>query len=159
MSETRTVDVLDVQGRQVRYRRAACRALRRAREYPADPPGRHGSAGGSASGHSCHQEPWRGARRWRQTISSEGHRPRPPGLETCPAVRRRWHRPRTAATQLCAAYAQEDDHRSAARRAFRPGSRRPCLRGLGAGIRRCAVHQGRRRRAGRRRPPQTRCSS
>ena len=129
MSETRTVDVLDREGRQVRYRRAACRALRRTREYPADPPGGYSPAGGSASGHSCHQEPWRGARRWRETLPSEGHRSRPPGLETCAAVRRRRHNPRTAATQLCATYAQEDDHRSAARRALRPGSRRPRLCG------------------------------
>ena len=66
-------------------------------QRPVDPPGRGGPAGRRPSGHRVHQASRRGPRRWPQALQAEGHRPRPPGLDPRPAVRRRWRRPRPQA--------------------------------------------------------------
>ncbi len=105
--------------------RPARRDLRRGGQHPADPPGRRGPAGRRASGHPLHQASRRGPRRWPQALQAEGHRPRPPGLDPRPAVRRRWRRARPAAAQLRPAHAQEDEGRRPARCPLRPGPRRP----------------------------------
>ena len=49
------------------------------------------------------------ARRWRQAVAPEGHRPRPAGLDPLAAVARRRRGPRPEAPRLRAAHAEEDD--------------------------------------------------
>ena len=60
-----------------------------------DAPGRHRPAGGRPRRHAEHQDPGRGARRRRQAVAPEGHRPGPPGLDPGAALdgRRRGPRP------------------------------------------------------------------
>ena len=72
-------------------------------------PGRHGPARRPAVRHPVDQDPRRGARRWRQAVAPEGHRPGPPGLDPCAALAGRRRHPRAQAPQLQAAHAQEDD--------------------------------------------------
>ena len=51
-----------------------------------DAPGRHRPAGRPPVRHPEHQDPRRGARRRRQAVEAEGHRPGPPGLDPVAAV-------------------------------------------------------------------------
>ena len=69
------------------------------------------------------------SRRRQEAVPAEGHRPGPPGLDPRAAVRRRWRRARPAAARLRPADAEEDEGGRAARRAVRPGPRRPGARG------------------------------
>ena len=87
------------------------------------------------------------ARRRRQAVEAEGHRPRPPGLDPLAAVARRRRGPRPQAPQLRAADPQEDDPPRAALGPVRPGRRRQGRRGRRLGLRRpAAPSDGRRRR-------------
>ena len=60
------------------------------------------------AGHAQHQDPRRSARRRRQAVAPEGHRPRPPGFDPLAAVARRRRGARPQAARLLAAHAQED---------------------------------------------------
>ncbi len=74
-------------------------------------------------GYAQHQDPCRGARRWREAVAPEGHRPRPPGLDPRAAVARRRRGARPEAPRLLAAHPQEDGAPRAALGALRPGRR------------------------------------
>ena len=117
-------------------------------------PGRHGPARRPAGRHAVDQDPRRGARRRRQAVAPEGHRPGPPGLDPRPALAWRRRHPRPQAPQLQAAHAQEDDPPGAGLGPVRPPRRRQGHRARRLGHRH-AQHQGRgrgARQAGRRGP-------
>ncbi len=130
--------------------RAPRARVRHPRQHRADAPGRRGPAGRGAPGHALHEDPRRGPWRRQEAVPPEGHRPRPPGLHPCPAVRRRWRRARPHAARLHAAHPQEDEGRRAARCAVGPGPRRRRVRRRHARRRRRPVHEGGARRARRR---------
>ena len=65
-------------------------------------------------GHPEHEDPSRGARRRREAVPPEGHRPGPRRLDPCAALEWRWRRPRPEAAQLRPAHPQEDDPPGAA---------------------------------------------
>ena len=71
-------------------------------------PGGHGPAGRRPGRDPVDQDPGRGARRRRQAVPPEGHRPGPPGFEPLAVHERRRRGPRAQAAQLRAAHPQED---------------------------------------------------
>ena len=84
-------------GAESRHGRAAGDAVRGAGQRGRHAPGRGRAAGRAAAiGTARHQDARRGPRRWRQAVSPEGHRPRPPGLASRAALRRRRRRLRAA---------------------------------------------------------------
>ena len=82
--------------------------------------------------HAVHQDPRRGARRRRQAVEAEGHRPRPCRLQPLADLGRRWRDPRPQAPRLRPAHPQEDDPPGAEVGPVRPGrhgSRSSCSTG------------------------------
>ena len=107
-------------GRRRGNGRAARRHLRHRAERRGDAPGRDRAARGQARGNAQHQDARRGARRWREAVAAEGHRPCPSGFDPRAAVARRWCGARPQAARLLAADAQEDGAARVALRALRP---------------------------------------
>ena len=97
--------------------------LRHRAERRGDAPGRHRAARGQARRDAQHQDPRRGAGRWREAVAAEGHRPGPSGLDPLAAVARRWCGARPEAARLLAADAEEDGEARAPFGAVRPRGR------------------------------------
>ncbi len=128
-STVTTSTSIDATGRAGRHRRAARRAVRRAGQHPADPPGRGGPAGRGPAGYANAKT--------RGEVSGGGRKPyrqKGTGRARQGSIRAPQyagggvvHGPTPA--RLRPAHAEEDDRRRAAWRAVGPGPRGPGARG------------------------------